>query len=112
MFPKKSNVPEISVDELKSKLDRSEKITLIDVREPDEYEICHLENAKLIPLRQLPNHLGELNPAELTVLYCHHGPRSAQAVSWLRKNGFNQAVNLCGGIDEWALKIDPEMDRY
>lgn len=112
MFKKKPAILEISPEELKSKLDKGENMTLIDVREPDEYEICRLEKAKLIPMRQIPERLGDLNPDELTVLYCHHGIRSAQATVWLRRNGFIQVVSLRGGIDEWAQKIDPEMDRY
>ncbi len=112
MFWKKSAVQEILPEELKTKLDRGEKITIIDVREPDEYEICCLEKATLIPLRQIPNRLEELNPDEFMVLYCHHGARSAQAVLWLNQNGFNHVVSLRGGIDEWAHRIDQEMERY
>ena len=112
MFGKKPMFSEISVEELKLKLDRQEKITLIDIRETDEYEICHLEKAKLIPLRQLPNHLNEINKNEFTVLYCHHGMRSAEAVLWLSQKGFNKVSSLRGGIDEWAQKIESEMERY
>ncbi len=112
MFWKKPVVREILPEELKTKLDQGEKIIVIDVREPDEYEICRLEKATLIPLRQIPNRLEELNPDEFTVLYCHHGMRSAQAVKWLNQNGFNHVVSLRGGIDEWAQKIEPEMERY
>ncbi len=112
MLKRRPELEEISVEELKLKLDRNEEIVIIDVREPDEYEICHLEDAKLIPIRQLPNQLKELNPNQPTVLYCHHGIRSAQAALWLAQNGFTHAMSLRGGIDEWALKIDSEMERY
>ena len=75
-------------EELKAKLECSEKITIIDVRQPNEYAICHLKEAKLIPLPELPNRLGELNPNDLILLYCHHGMRSMQATMWLQKKGF------------------------
>ncbi len=112
MFSKKPTLKEISPEELKLKLDRGEKITLIDVREADEYEICHLKEAKLIPLRQIPNCMAELNPDQLTVLYCHHGMRSAQAALWLMQNGIQNVASLNGGIDAWAQQVDPEMERY
>lgn len=112
MLQRKSAIKEISAEELKSKLDNGERITLIDVREMDEYKICHLEQAKLILLRQLPKHLNEIDKNQLTILYCHHGMRSAQAVMWLNQNGFANVVSLRGGIDEWAQKIEPEMERY
>ena len=112
MFKKKFEALEISSEELKSKLDKQEQLTIIDVREPDEYEICHLKTAKLIPLRQIPSCLSELNPNGLTVLYCHHGIRSAQATLWFQKMGFENAKNLEGGIDAWAERIDPLMERY
>ena len=112
MFKKKPTDFEISSEELKKKLDKDEKIVIIDVREPDEYEICHLKTAKLIPLRQIPSCLSELNPNGLTVLYCHHGIRSAQAALWLQQNGFPNVASLRGGIDEWAQKIESEMERY
>ncbi len=112
MFPKRPIVPEISPEDLKMKLDQGEPMTLIDVREPDEFEICRLAKAKLIPLRQIPNCLGEFGADELIVLYCHHGIRSAQAALWLKQNGLKNVVSLCGGIDAWAQEIDPEMERY
>ena len=112
MFQKKPAIKEISAEELKTKLDNGEKITLVDVRETDEYEICHLEGAKLIPLRQLPKHLNEINKNQPIIFYCHYGMRSAQAVLWLNQNGFANVANLRGGIDEWARTIEPEMERY
>ena len=103
---------EITPEGLQLRLKRGEKITLIDVREPDEYAICHLKEAQLIPLAQLRNHIRELNPNDSIVLYCHHGTRSAQATLWLQKMGFKDAKNLGGGIDAWAESIDPLMERY
>ena len=103
---------EITPEELKLKLDREEKLTIVDVREPSEYTICHLKEARHIPLGELGRRTGELDPNKLIVLYCHHGMRSAQATLWLRRNGFKYVMNLEGGIDAWAERIDNSMARY
>ena len=103
---------EITPEELQSKLKQGEKITVIDVRGPEEYSICHLKEALLIPMTQLKHHIHELNPNDLIVLYCHHGIRSAQATLWFQKMGFENTKNLEGGIDAWAERIDPLMERY
>ncbi len=103
---------EITAKELQIKLDHREHVILIDVREPDEYEICHLEDARLIPMKQIPNNLKELASKDFIVLYCHHGMRSAQAALWLKAKGFQNVKSLKGGIDGWATEIDPEMERY
>jgi len=87
---------------------------LVDVREEDEYAICHLEGAELIPLsrfvEEAPKKLA--NPDEHIVVYCHHGMRSANAAGWLRQKGYSNVSNLIGGIDAWAVLVDPEMQRY
>lgn len=103
---------EISPEELKQQLKEGRKLVLIDVREPDEYEICHLEKAKLIPMKEIPQRFAELNSKDDIVLYCHHGMRSAQAALWLQQKGFQNVKSLKGGIHEWAIRIDPEMNRY
>ncbi len=103
---------EIAPEELKLILDSGRQVMIIDVREPAEHKICHLTGAKLIPLRDLPKRTTELNPKDFIVLYCHHGIRSAQATSWLKRNGFENVKNLRGGIDAWAEVIDPTMKRY
>jgi rhodanese-related sulfurtransferase len=87
-------------------------VNLVDVRETWEYEVCHLEQAIHIPLSTLPVRLGELNPDNTTVVYCHHGMRSLQAAHFLERNGFTDVINLEGGIDAWASEIDPVMARY
>jgi len=102
---------EISPEELKEKLERDE-VQLIDVREPFEWEICHIEGARLIPLNQLPSRVHELDPAKPIVVYCHSGYRSAQAVRLLRELGFRRSYNLAGGIDAYAERVDPTMTRY
>ena len=63
-------------------------------------------------MRQIPERFGELNRGALTVVYCHHGPRSSQVVMYLRQQGFERVTNLGGGIDAWSLRIDPSVPRY
>jgi molybdopterin/thiamine biosynthesis adenylyltransferase/rhodanese-related sulfurtransferase/molybdopterin converting factor small subunit len=103
---------EISTPELKSWLDEGRPVTLLDVRNPQEFEINRLEGAKLIPLPELQDRLGELDPADTIVTYCHHGPRSGRAVNFLRQMGFSRAINLAGGIESWSLMVDPSVPRY
>ena len=108
-----AQMPAISVTELKAKLDNGAgKPTLLDVREPEEFEICKLPNAKLIPLGNLPERVHELDTADDLVVYCHTGVRSARATAFLRQMGFTKAKNLSGGIDAWTDEIDPEMPKY
>ena len=89
-----------------------EPVTVLDVRQRREHEICRLEGALLIPLRELPDRLGELDPAATLVVHCHFGPRSLRAVELLRGMGFERAYNLAGGIDAWSVEIDPAVPRY
>jgi adenylyltransferase/sulfurtransferase len=111
-FAAAEEVPTISVRELKSKMDSGESITLIDVREPFEYEIARIEGARLIPLGELETHVGELPKTGALVLQCHSGGRSENAARFLREAGFANAVNLEGGIDAWSVEIDPAVPRY
>ena len=87
-------------------------MTVLDVRNPQEYDIARIEGAKLIPLHELQDRLGELDPAATIVAHCHHGARSARAVSFLRQMGFTRAINLAGGIDDWSTQVDPAVPRY
>jgi molybdopterin/thiamine biosynthesis adenylyltransferase/rhodanese-related sulfurtransferase len=103
---------EMSVSELKQWLDEGRKFTLIDVRNPPEWEVCRIEGAKLIPMGEIPDRLDELNPEDVIVAHCHHGGRSAQVVQFLRQKGFPRAINLAGGIDAWSLEVDPSVPRY
>ena len=105
-------IPEMSAQELKQKLDANESVFLLDVREPIEYDIVHLEGAQLIPLNTLPHHIERLPSDQEIVVYCHHGPRSLYATAYLHQNGFTDAKNLIGGIDQWAAEIDPTLKRY
>jgi adenylyltransferase/sulfurtransferase len=87
-------------------------VTLIDVREPHEYEIAHLPGARLIPLDRLPERLGELDSSNEIVLHCHHGERSLRALEFLRQAGFRKLRHLRGGIDAWSREVDPAVPRY
>jgi molybdopterin/thiamine biosynthesis adenylyltransferase/rhodanese-related sulfurtransferase len=105
-------VEEVDPMVLKRSLEAGSKVVLLDVREPYEYEICHLEGSRLIPLSQLEKRLGELNPGDETVVYCHVGARSSRAVALLSSKGFSKARNLRGGIRAWAEDVDPGMAKY
>jgi adenylyltransferase/sulfurtransferase len=102
----------ISPTALKARMDAGSRIVLLDVREPFEYQICHLSGAKLIPSRLLAERMSELNTADEVVVYCHVGTRSARAAEFLRGVGFSKVKNLNGGIRAWAEQVDPTMTRY
>lgn len=103
---------EISVHELKQKRDRNEPIVLLDVREQDEYEIVHLEDALLIPVNELPRQVHRLNMDSEIVIHCHQGMRSMYAAAYLFQLGFQNVKSLTGGIDQWAIEIDSTLNRY
>lgn len=105
-------VPEIPVESLKEKLDRKDNIFILDVRDPEEYEICRLPGSKLIPLAELAGRAEELDPNREIVVHCKGGVRSAKAVKYLQQQGFKNVVNLEGGVDAWAERIDPSMPTY
>ena len=103
---------EITVEELKSRMDAGSAPVIIDVREPNEFEICRIPGAVLIPMRELPSRVGELDRDSEIVLQCRSGSRSANATAWLRHQGFGGARNLVGGILEWIDKVDPSQPKY
>jgi adenylyltransferase/sulfurtransferase len=105
-------IPQISVKELKARLDRGDKFRLIDVREPFEWDICRIPGATLIPLGQLASRMSELDSADEIVLQCKSGGRSARALKLLREAGFAKLTNLDGGITAWAEEIDPSVPKY
>ena len=86
--------------------------TLLDVRETREFEHSALEGSLDIPMGEVPNRLAELPKDDVLVVICRSGNRSGQVVSFLRQNGFDNATNLVGGINGWALEIDTSMDPY
>ena len=104
-------VPEMEPVELKRKLDAGEDIFILDVREPHEYQICHL-NGYLIPLGEVPKRVHELDSARTIVAHCRSGKRSAEAVDFLRKAGFRKVWNLKGGILAWSDTVDPSVPKY
>jgi adenylyltransferase/sulfurtransferase len=104
-------IPEITVEELKAKMDKKENFVLLDVREPHEYEIAKIPGSKLIPLGELPQRVGELDKAAKLIVHCKMGGRSARAVQLLRSQGFD-ATNVAGGIHAWSESIDPSVPTY
>jgi len=103
---------EITVQELKHLFDTGANVNLIDVREPHEYEICHIKGSKLVPVSQIPLRVNEFNLTDEYIFQCHTGGRSGWAVNFLRQLGFKKVKNLTGGIEAWAADIDPSMPRY
>ncbi|HEX8069684.1 MAG TPA: molybdopterin-synthase adenylyltransferase MoeB [Pyrinomonadaceae bacterium] len=104
---------EITATELKQRLDRGDDIQVIDVREPNEYEIARLEGTKLIPLGQVVNRMEEIDPNRETVVHCKGGVRSAKAIEALQRAGFKgRLVNLKGGITAWSNDVDPAVPKY
>jgi len=102
---------DINAQDLKTRLDRRDPLVLLDVREDWETALCRLENATHIPIEEIEFRTSELDPADQIIVYCHHGVRSAAVANFLRQQGF-KAVNLAGGLDEWARSIDRTMRRY
>jgi molybdopterin/thiamine biosynthesis adenylyltransferase/rhodanese-related sulfurtransferase/molybdopterin converting factor small subunit len=103
---------EITAQELEDEWRRNPELVVIDVREPHEYEITHIDGALLIPLGQLPDRLGELDGHREIVTHCHHGARSLKALEILKAAGFSKVRSLRGGIDAWAVNVDPSLPRY
>jgi adenylyltransferase/sulfurtransferase len=102
----------ITAGQLKTAVDSGKRPVLLDVREPYEYSLCHIESSTLIPLEELSTRMGELKRNSEIVVYCHVGIRSASAVRLLRQTGFVNVRNLQGGIDEWSRQVDKKMPRY
>jgi sulfur-carrier protein adenylyltransferase/sulfurtransferase len=103
---------DIEPTEVKAKIDRGDRFVLIDVREPHEYQICNIPQAKLIPLGDLPKRVNELNSADEIVAHCKSGMRSAKAVEFLKQAGFKKVRNMKGGILAWSDKVDPSVPKY
>jgi sulfur-carrier protein adenylyltransferase/sulfurtransferase len=103
---------EITPIELKAKLDRGDDFLLIDVREPNEFELCRIPTARLIPLGAIPQQMSALDPDAEIIVQCRSGRRSADALVFLQANGFTNVTNLKGGILAWADDVDPTMVKY
>src|SRR2546421_5285586 len=107
-----SNGLDITSVELKQRLDRGDKLKIVDVREPNEYQINRIAGSELIPLGDIPRRYVELNPEEEIVVQCKMGGRSAKAADFLRSVGFKKVLNLKGGILDWIDKVDPSQPKY
>ncbi|HTF32146.1 MAG TPA: molybdopterin-synthase adenylyltransferase MoeB [Myxococcota bacterium] len=107
-------IAELSASDLHTMRLRGEDFLLLDVREPSEAALAHIEGARLLPLGELEGRFGELTAwkERPIVVHCHHGGRSARACALLQEKGFAQVSNLRGGIDEWSLTVDPGVPRY
>ena len=102
----------ISVRELADMRSAGKEHTVLDVREARELDICGLEGALHIPMAEIPTRTDDLPTDQLLVVICHHGARSQMVVDFLRSAGFDNAVNLDGGVDSWACDVDQSMPRY
>lgn len=98
--------------QLRARLAQPEPPLLLDVRESEELEICRLAGVTHIPLGELALRARELDPLRPVVCICHHGIRSGNAAAYLERLGFEQVANLQGGMERWALDVDPGMARY
>ena len=106
---------EITPLEVQRRLEAGEKLALIDVREPTEFQLAGIDGAELIPMQTVPAELSRLDAqADETplIVFCHHGVRSLNVVHWLREQGVAACQSMSGGIDRWSLEIDPSVPRY
>ncbi len=103
---------DMTVTELKARMDSGDAPMIVDVREPAEFEICRIPGAVLIPLGQLRSRVSELDPSREIVLQCKVGGRSANATAYLKSAGFARARNLTGGILAWIDQVDPSQPKY
>jgi len=108
----KSNGLDITSVELKQRLDRGDRLRIVDVREPNEFQINRIPGAELIPLGELPRRYAELEVEEELIVLCKMGGRSAKAADFLRSVGFKRVLNLKGGILDWVDKVDPSQPKY
>jgi rhodanese-related sulfurtransferase len=106
---------ETGPQDIQRRIDAGEPLVLIDVREPEEFAITRIEGATLIPMRTIPGNLqqleGKADEATL-IVFCHHGVRSMNVVSWLRQQGVDACQSMAGGIDAWSSLVDPSVPRY
>ena len=103
---------DLSPEDLDRRLRAGDDIQLIDVREEMEFEYCHLPGSRLVPLGELARRTAEIRTEGPVVVICHHGVRSAQAAGYLRHLGRTNVLNLRGGVDAWALRVDADFPMY
>ena len=106
------NVGQIGPRELAKRLTQPDTPLLLDVREPGEWQFCHITGALHLPMDQLAKRWDELDRDREMIVYCHHGVRSQLAAKFLSEQGFKRVHNLVGGIDAWSIEVDPNMPRY
>ena len=110
-----ANLPiEVDVTAVKQMLDQGTEFTLLDCREVSEHQTANIAAARLIPMREIPGKLAELEPLKDShiVGHCHHGGRSLRVTHWLREQGFANVQNMTGGIDAWSQLVDPKVPRF
>jgi len=105
---------EVTPRDVKTMLDDGKPVALIDCRTPQEHAIAAIDGAKLIPMQETVQRFAELKAHrdDKVVVFCHHGMRSLQVAAYLRQQGFGDVSSMAGGIDLWAIDIDPELNRY
>lgn len=103
----------ISANELNLLLEEANEAPfLLDVREPHEFDYCHIANSHLMPMQSIPNRLDQLSKNTAIITICHHGMRSQQVAQFLVQNGFKDITNLTGGVHAWATEVDNTMPTY
>jgi adenylyltransferase/sulfurtransferase len=107
----KNGIPQLTVKELKQRIDAVQDVQLIDVREPYEFQIAHI-GGKLVPQNEVPNRLAEIDRSREVVVHCRSGARSQKIAEFLKQSGYPQVVNLAGGILAWSDEIDPKIQKY
>ena len=105
---------EISCQDVSRRMETDPQPLLLDCREADEFALVAIAGAKFLPMSEIQSRAGELSDYKQApiVVFCHHGMRSAQVTQWLREQGFTQVQSMAGGIDRWAVEIDPSMKQY
>ena len=107
----KNGIPQMTVQELKGRIDAGEDVQLIDVREPYEFQIAQI-GGKLIPQNDVPQRLGEIDPSREVIVHCRSGARSQRIAEFLKQQGYPRVANLAGGILAWSDQIDPKVQKY
>jgi len=105
---------EIDCPSVKAKLDAGDQFVFIDCRETSEFDAVKIAGATLLPMSEMADRVGELEEHRESeiIIHCHHGGRSLRVANWLRQQGFSTAQSMAGGIDVWAVEIEPGMLRY
>ena len=105
-------IRQLNARQLKERLENGDKFMILDVREPWEINICTLPGSTYIPMGQITQRTNELPDDQDIVVLCHHGIRSMQVANYLLRNGFENIINLTGGIEAWSRDVDPSTPTY